>query len=74
MFEHCPLEIGEDIEKAGGIRLCKRSKFCNFSEDFAEGIPVLGLKDQQHRELALLSQISSNIWWIFSDIMKDCAC
>jgi hypothetical protein len=55
MFEHCPLEIREDIEKAGGIRLCKCSQFCRPSEDFAEGIAVLGLKDQQHNELAFLS-------------------
>jgi hypothetical protein len=61
MFEHYPLEIREDIEKAGEIRLCKRSKFCRFSEDVAEGIPVFRHKDRQHSELALLSLISSNM-------------
>jgi hypothetical protein len=74
-FEPYLLEIGEEeIEKASGICLCKRKKNCSLREDFAGGTRVFALKDQQHRELAFLSQIWSNIWWVFSDRMKDCLC
>jgi hypothetical protein len=73
-FKHCRLEIKEDIEKANGIRLCSRDKLCNPREDFAECIPVRGLKYQQHCGPAVLSQISGKICLMFGDGMDERTC